>query len=109
MSDLESSSFENLTDEEKQNVKALGLDKTMWDCYMNHYNGNSWEDLQATGAAQYYEILGWEQASWDEEEGATDPDTDDMYWDELSAVEQEAAFSVCFFKNSWDWVSLAEW
>lgn len=74
---------------------------------MNHYNGFYWDEVIAAGASQYYKVLGWNRISWDEEIGL--PDTEDMYWDELSLNQKEAAHKLCFFRNSWDWISLAEW
>jgi len=77
----------------------------MWDCYMNHYDGYYWEDLPAS-AASNYEILGYDQPSWDE---GSYVDTADMYWDDLSSTQKEAAFGLCFFQKSWDWISLVQW
>ena len=59
------------------------------------------------GKSTFYEVLGWDESSWDDGIGV--PETDEMYWYELNPIQQAAAHKVCFFENSWDWVSLAEW
>ncbi|KAL7525514.1 hypothetical protein ACHAXR_001042, partial [Thalassiosira sp. AJA248-18] len=104
---LESNRFIDLNVQQQQSISSLGMDENMWDCYVNHYNGYYWSDLQAAGAAQYYAVLGWSEESW--EEGIGLPATEDMYWEELSEVQQEAGHMLCYFRNSWDWISLAAW
>ena len=44
---------------------------------------------------------------WDEEVRA--PEMGDMYWDKLLVDQQEAVSSLCYFVNSWNWISLVEW
>lgn len=105
--ELEAFPYDDLTAEEIPDVLTLGLDEDVWNCFINHYNGYYWDDLVEEGVVEYYEILGWTERMWDDEVGT--PDTDDFYWYELSAEEQEAANSLCFIANSWDWVSLADW
>mmetsp|Transcript_11568 Transcript_11568/g.20822 ORF Transcript_11568/g.20822 Transcript_11568/m.20822 type:complete len:408 (+) Transcript_11568:165-1388(+) len=105
--DLEEEVFDNLSSIDKQDAASLGMDGNMWDCYMNHYGGLYWEDMVAEGVAQYWATLGWDQEGWDE--GGNDPETEDMYWSDLSEEEKEAAYQLCFFDLSWDWVELPCW
>jgi hypothetical protein len=86
---------------------SLGMDSNMWDCYMNHYSGYFWADLQVLGVSSYLETLGYSTSSWDDEVGYVA--TEDMRWDELSLEEQDAAHRLCYFENSWDWISLNNW
>ena len=104
---LESYRFSDLSAAEQMDVEMLGMNEGMWDCFMNHYNGYYWSELQGAGVAQYYQSLGWNQNSWDND--VNHPATEDMEWDELSAGQQEAAKNLCFSKNAWEWVSLKWW
>ena len=79
----------------------------MWDCHINHYSGLWWSDLVDLGHAQHYEALGWDAGAW--ENGDPKPDSDDMYWDELSPGEQSAAGRLCYSKHLWDQDPLNEW
>jgi hypothetical protein len=45
--------------------------------------------------------------SWDYESEYVE--TEDMSWSELSITQQDAANMLCFFENSWDWISLMDW
>jgi len=104
---IESITFNALAKPQQQGAVALGLGKSTWDCFVNHYSGLYWEDLQVAGAAQHYEVLGWNQDAWDED--GTPPDTADTYWADLSVDQQEAAYNLCYWENSWNWISLDEW
>ena len=107
MSDMESLRYVDLSEEEQLGVMSLGMDADKWDCYMNHYNGYFWSDLQVLGVASFYETLGYSLLSWDYELEYVE--TEDMNWSELSSEQQDAAHKLCFFQNSWDWISLSEW
>ncbi|KAL3806353.1 hypothetical protein ACHAXA_007694 [Cyclostephanos tholiformis] len=107
ISDLETFRYTDLTMEEGLGITSLGMDATMWDCYVNHYNGYYWADLQVLGVSVYLETLGHSQSSWDDEIGYVV--TEDMNWDELSLEQQDAAYRLCYFENSWDWISLNYW
>ena len=106
-SDLEYWKYADLYDDEKIGAEALGITAPMWDCFINHYLGYWWEDLEELNVAQYYAILGWDIDSWDEELYV--PETDDMYWDDLTSEQQEAAGQLCFSKELWDEVPLPDW
>ena len=76
------------------------------DCHINHYTGFWWEDVEELNVSQYYEILGWNEYSWDND---VLPATDSMSWYELSPVEQEAAKQLCYSRELWDGIPLPEW
>ena len=107
LSTLEEVRYIDLTVDEQVAVASLGLSSDMWDCYMNHYTGYYWADLQTQGVDVYYEILGYNSVSWDYESEYVE--TEDMSWSELSVAQQDAANKLCFFENSWDWISLMDW
>lgn len=105
--DLESLRYSDLTVQERQSLQALGLDSDQWDCFMNHYNGYYWDELQSIGVLVHFTTLGYTQSSWDD--GIDPPDTEGMYWDDLSPEQQDAANKLCYFQNSWDWIDLNLW
>lgn len=107
MLDLEKVAYIDLTTEEKTHVSTLDLNEDKWDCFVNHYNGFYWSNLEDMDVAVYWKVLGWSESSWDDETSL--PDTEDMTWDELSSEQQEAAYKLCYFDKSWDWVVLSEW
>ena len=76
------------------------------DCHINHYTGFWWEDVEELNVSQYYEFLGWNEYSWDND---VLPATDSMSWFELSPVEQEAAKQLCYNRELWDGILLPEW
>ena len=76
------------------------------DCHINHYTGFWWEDVEELNVSQYYEILGWNEYSWDND---VLPATDSMSWYELSPVEQEAAKQLCYNRELWDGLPIPEW
>ena len=43
-------------------LKMLGFTAESWDCWMFHYNYETWDELVASGKAQYYEEIGWTEA-----------------------------------------------
>ena len=79
----------------------------MWDCHINHYFGYWWKDIERRGLDQQFALLGWNIDIWDNE--ATEPDTEDMYWDELTREQQAAAARVCYNRDLWDTVPLPQW
>ena len=84
-------------------IAGNGADE-VWDCWINHFDGFDWSDMVQEGVSEYYEVLGWTQAVWDED--GTPPATDDLDWIELSTDEQEAAVNLCYTAELWDQVSL---
>ena len=38
-----------------------------------------------------------------------EPETEDMYWDELSEEQRAAAEQVCFFSDLWDMNPIPTW
>jgi len=76
------------------------------DCHINHYTGFWWEDVEELNVSQYYEILGWNEYSWDND---VLPATDSLSWYQLTSVEQEAAKQLCYNRELWDGIPLPEW
>lgn len=76
------------------------------DCYLNHYGDYDWEELELYDIAIFYEALGWSQLAWDSGSQSLYPDTEEKFWAELSAAEQEAAEELCYFASTWDGLPL---
>ena len=76
------------------------------DCHVNHYTGFWWEDVEELNVSQYYEILGWNEYSWDND---VLPATDSLNWYQLTSVEQEAAKQLCYNRELWDGIPLPDW
>ena len=105
--DLEAWAHHNLYDAEQAGARALGMDASMWDCSVNHYAGFWWEDLEYYGQASYFRLLGWDADAWDTHD--LEPETEDLYWDDLTQVQQAAATQLCYHRDLWDEISLQYW
>ena len=104
---VEGWSFHDLYDDEVEGALHLGLDSDTWDCHINHYYGYWWEDLEKDGHDRHFSVLGWNEDMWDNE--TSYPETDYMYWDELSPAQQAAAEQVCYFRELWDMIDITNW
>jgi len=100
---VEDWSYHDLYEEEIAGLKGLGISGDAWDCHINHYFGYWWQDIVYYGYDQYFAVLGWDVNNWDSGEL---PATEDMYWDELSPEQKEAASQLCYFRDLWDGVSI---
>ena len=78
----------------------------IWDCHVNHYSGYYWQDLVVRSLDQYLTALGWDQSSWDND-GPT-PESDDLYWEGLSAAQQHAAKQLCYSEDEWNEVPIPD-
>ena len=107
-SEIEEISYVDLTNNGKAGVISLGMTEEVYDCYINHYYGYWWSDLEEVGLDQYYSILGWNADLWDNDDGDV-PNTEDLYWSELTSEQQIAASNVCFFEDLWNGESIPDW
>jgi len=104
--DIEAWSYHDLYEDEITGVKGLGID-SVWDCQINHYRGYWWEDIEYFGYARYFELLGWDADSWDDYD--LTPETEGMYWDDLTKEQQAAATQLCYHRDLWDEISIQYW
>jgi len=104
---VEEWSFRDLYDSEAEGALGLGLDSEAWDCHINHYYGYWWSDLAKNGYDVYFSILGWDEDKWDN--GSSEPETEGMEWDDMSAEQRNAAEQVCFFEELWNGVPIPQW
>ena len=80
------------------------MDGEDWDCHINHYEGYWWDDMVYYGYDEYYTVLGWNANNWDN--NGELPESEGLYWDQLTPEQQAAASQVCYFRDLWDGVSL---
>ena len=66
---------------------------------LNLWEEAGWTDLTAAEQALWME-LGWDEASWEGE--AKKPESEDLYWNQLSDAERMAAEKLGYTKESWD-------
>lgn len=86
---------------------SLGLSGDVWDCSINHFLAFWWTDLEELGITDYLSSLGWNNDSWDNDGPL--PDTEDLYWDELTPEQQASASHLCYFRDLWDGIPIPEW
>lgn len=106
--DIESWAYSDLYAAEAAAVDSLGISKDQWDCWINHYRGFWWDDLQIMGITTHLEVLGWTESMWDSN-GAMLPESEDLYWVELTVEQQEAAKHICYIEELWDGIPLKKW
>ncbi|CAB9522379.1 expressed unknown protein [Seminavis robusta] len=120
---IEELSFETITleaglgeDVEKQfDETAVGVimndlnftEEQVWDCWVNHYQDYFWEELEEVAVATYFEDLGWNRHSFEDDDP---PESDDMEWFQLTDKEKLAAEALCYFPELWAGdVDIADW
>jgi len=104
--EIEEEPYESLSEDGKAGAAFLGFSENIWDCHINHYYGYWWEQLEEQGLVQYLIALGWDESSWND---GPSPETDDLYWDDLTLDEQSAASGICYFKDLWDDLPIDQW
>jgi hypothetical protein len=105
--DIEQWRYSDLLPDEATAVDKLGISSDQWDCWINHYAGYWWADLETMGITSHLQVLGWNESMWDGD--GSKPDTDYLYWYELSANQQAAAKQICYSEQLWDGVPLKKW
>lgn len=100
--------FADLTDEQRSNLMDLGFYEEQYDCWINHYEGYSWSDLQLYGLAGYFETFGFTADNFLGAQGSVAA-YQQADWNELSEAQKEAAYQLCWFEELWDEVPLTKW
>jgi len=80
---------------------TLGFTEDVWDCWINHYDYYSWDDLVEFRFDSFYKELGWTADKWSGSDTVL-PDTEDKSFADLSTVEKTAAVTVCYTQKIWD-------
>ena len=78
------------------------------DCFVNHYEQFTWDQLNEKGVQEHYRALGWTQDHWEQTSFAGDlPFTEGRWWDMLTTNEKKAANKLCYFEDNWvSWLCL---
>ena len=96
--------YASLKPEVRKFLEGVPISAKSWDCYVNHYRNYDWGEL---GEAQArYTALGWTAGMWDS--GET-PKEEGKYWNDLTAVQQQAATGLCYTQEIWDDIAIPLW
>lgn len=105
LNSVEKSGWDGLTSNQRDGASLLGYTVDQWDCFINHYEGFSWDDLADKGVQEHYQGLGWTRAHW-EHTADTIVYTESRWWGQLTDNEKRAANGLCYFKENWDKVDM---
>ena len=103
MAAFEDTAFSDLESRQQTAFDSLGLFEERYDCWINHFNGYDWVDLEEGGFDEPFIVLGWDAESW---ENGQAPASDDEFWADLTPAQQQAAEDICYFQETWDEESL---
>lgn len=104
-SDLDFTAFSELGEPQREALLKMGFYEEQYDCYINHYQGYDWVDLQDWGLDTVYETFGWTQFNY--ENGPT-PAAWEGPWGDLTDEQKEAASEICWFEELWNGQHLSE-
>jgi len=90
-------------------IIQLGFTEDTWDCWVNHYWGESWEGLTARGKVAAYEALGWTADMWTSDDPFAVPESEFLQWYELSETQRLAAEDLCYTQELWQGIMLQDW
>jgi len=94
--------------------KAQAIEKLLeeaedsWDCYINHYDDYTWDELELWGIQEAFITMGYDENLWQNDQ-APRPEVENEDWVELTPEHQEAALYVCYTQEIWDEVPLPDW
>jgi hypothetical protein len=103
---IESRSWIELSEREKDTLIDLGFYEMQWNCFSVHFTDFPWLLLQRLGVQDNFETLGWTKDSWEADQT---PDVWELDWDDLSDSQKDAAKALCYFKEIWDGERLSDW
>ena len=115
---IEKLAFVDLPSDQQEAATQLGFVEGTWDCDQNHYGGYYWSSLETYNLDTYWIALGWNQSSWeglligkddDGDDAYYYPATNEMYWTNLTQAQQDAAWELCYFQESWDMIPMSDW
>lgn len=90
-----------LTSNEREGAIQLGYTEGQWNCFINHYEHLTWEELETRGVQQLYRNLGWTETHWNNEADDV-PYTESRWWDMLTDNEKASANKLCYNEQNWD-------
>lgn len=105
---LERTRYSSLDSASQDALGQLNMDAEVWDCYVNHYRGYAWTDIESEGLDSYYISLGFDETRWETDSGFV-AQIDGRLWNELSTMEQTAAGELCYFEELWNGLEIGFW
>lgn len=109
-SPVEAMSFSTLTDEQQAGLSDIGFNEDKHDCCLNHYNDYDWSDFDPEYGFQTVldalETLGYNEVMWQNSIAAA---YERFGWDDLPEQVQNAAYEMCWSKETWNQEDLADW
>lgn len=105
---IESYAYDSIpTQAMKTAIDGLGFTPEVWDCYINHYRGYDWDELEDIGVQALFETVGWKEDDWGKEDGTIK--AEEKLWEKLKDKEREALAQVCYTEELWDDVVFSDW
>lgn len=104
---LEFSAFSDLPEPQRVALLEMGFYEEQYDCYINHYHGYDWSELEEWGLAKFYEAFGFTEVLYSS--GEPPVGYAQTHWDGLTEAQKTAAYEICWFKELWDEEPVAEW
>ncbi|CAJ1936017.1 unnamed protein product [Cylindrotheca closterium] len=104
---IEHLSFLDIHDQEL--LAYMGMSSFQYDCWINHYQSYSWNELECYGLAAEYTTLGWDADSWGSIHSTKWTLKEEKEWGDLTPAEQDAARSLCYFPELWNGTPLGDW
>lgn len=98
LASVEKKRWSQLFSSEQKAAEELGLNEDLWDCFINHYEQYTWEELKGKEVQQHYADLGWTQDHWTGD-ADTIVYTESRWWGMLTDNEKKAANSLCYFEG----------
>ena len=98
---VEKKGWDMLTSNEREGAIQLGYTEGQWNCFINHYEHLTWEELETRGVQQLYRNLGWTETHWNNEADDV-PYTESRWWDMLTDNEKASANKLCYNEQNWD-------
>ena len=103
LAEIEQKGWFQLVYYQEELAKELGFDQE-WDCWINHFDSYSWNDIVSRKIGEHFTALGWTEKAWDGDEGP--PESDSKSWSELSEVEQLHASQLCYDFDAWERIDM---
>jgi len=86
----------------KRVLENMGYSEETWDCWINHFEGYDWFEMEEFDIVEQYEALGWDERAWNSINEKDWPSSDEKGWDDLDSDEREGAINLCYFRETWD-------
>lgn len=102
---VEKKRWSSLSSNERDAALLLGFHQGVWDCFVNHYEDYTWDELATEGVQQHYEGLGWTRGHWEHTADGV-PFSEARWWGQLTGVEKEAAAGICYVAENWDRIDM---